>query len=195
MLEIACMLDITSSGELQNLLFERRYFFLQQLVIFHQGEVLSAIATNYRLLFEFFGTIRTFHLRLPAYFLLVACYIRKYEYCHRRAMIACTITHITAETGRYGGGRALRFCTENEEAPGSFHASEFPRITYTGSPASEKNPSRNCPKSDSSNAPTVDLAAIRRPNGPKGSAFHMPARLRCRHLRAFSDGFSRHFGE
>src|SRR5215217_6185235 len=50
-------------------------------------------------------------------------------------------------------------------------------------------------KSDSSNAPTVDLATIRRPNGPKGSVFHMPARLRCRHLRAFSDGFSRHLGE
>jgi len=114
MLEIACMLDITSSGELQNLLFERRYFFLQQLVIFHQGEVLSAIATNYRLLFEFFGTIRTFHLRLPAYFLLVACYIRKYEYSHyeyshRRAVIACTITHITAETGRYGAGGRYGF--------------------------------------------------------------------------------------
>jgi hypothetical protein len=54
---------------------------------------------------------------------------------------------------------------------------------------------RNCPKSDSSNAPTVDLTAIRRPNGPKGTAFQWPARLRCRHLRAFSDGFSRHLGE
>src|SRR5919112_5310322 len=96
------MLDITSSGELQNLLIKRRYFFLQQLVIFHQGEVLSAIATNHRLVFEFFGTIRTFHLRLPAYFLLVACYIRKYEYSHGRAVIACTLTHITAETALRG---------------------------------------------------------------------------------------------
>jgi len=32
---------------------------------------------------------------------------------------------------------------------------EVPRRTHTGSPVSEKNPSRNCPKSDSSNAPTV----------------------------------------
>ena len=60
------------------------------------------IAAKYRLVFEFFGTIRTFHLRLPAYFLLVACYVRKYEYCHRRAMISCTITHITAETALRG---------------------------------------------------------------------------------------------
>ena len=29
-------------------------------------------------------------------------------------MTACTITHIAAETVRYGGAMALRFCTENE---------------------------------------------------------------------------------
>src|SRR5919106_5443898 len=73
------------------------------------------MAADYRLLFEFFGTIRTFHLRLPTYFLIAACYKRKYEYCHRRAVTACTITHITAETVRYGGGRTLRFCAENEK--------------------------------------------------------------------------------
>ena len=73
------------------------------------------IAAKYRLLFEFFGTIRTFHLRLPVYFLIAACYERNYEYCHRRAVTACTITHITAETVRYGGGIVLRFYTEDEE--------------------------------------------------------------------------------
>jgi hypothetical protein len=52
---------------------------------------------------------------LPAYFLLVACYKRKYEYCHRRAVIACTITHSAAETVRYGGGMVPRFYTEDEE--------------------------------------------------------------------------------
>src|SRR3954469_25036241 len=70
---------------------------------------MCTIAAKYRLLFEFFSTIRTFHLRLPAYFLIAACYERNYEYCHRRAVRACTITHITAETVRYGGGMALRF--------------------------------------------------------------------------------------
>ena len=30
-------------------------------------------------------------------------------------MTACTITHITAETGRYGGGMVPRFYTEDEE--------------------------------------------------------------------------------
>jgi hypothetical protein len=60
------------------------------------------IAAKYRLLFEFFGTIRTFHLRLPVYFLIAACYERKYEYCHKRAVIACTTTHITAGTALRG---------------------------------------------------------------------------------------------
>src|SRR3954453_2185917 len=76
---------------------------------------MCTIAAKYRLLFKFFSTIRTFHLRLPAYFLIAACYILNYEYCHRRAVRACTITHITAETVRYGGRRALQFFTENEE--------------------------------------------------------------------------------
>ena len=30
-------------------------------------------------------------------------------------MTACTITHITAESVRYGGGMVLRFYTEDEE--------------------------------------------------------------------------------
>ena len=70
---------------------------------------MCTIAAKYRLHFEFFSTIRTFHLRLPAYFLIVACYVRNYEYCHRRAVAACTIMHITAETVRYGGVEWLRF--------------------------------------------------------------------------------------
>ena len=101
------MLGITRSGELQNLLLERSHFLFQQLVIFHQREVLSAIAANYRPLFEFFSAIRAFHSMLYLQYLVVfppMCSLSRLivSYGHLRSQVDTRHWRWVARYGRRG---------------------------------------------------------------------------------------------
>ena len=54
---------------------------------------------------------------------------------------------------------------------------------------------RNCPKSDLSNAPAVNLAGIWRTKMGRKVPFERSVGLHSRHLRDLSDSFSRQVGE